>query len=213
MCSFFSINTRTGQAAALVVVLMASPAVAQDWRTSGEDPCSCTDSMPFIIGARPPVDTPDGIAARIVESADPSCRTSRAAVEALRTAERDSRATQALIAQLGSKACAIRASAAWSLTTHHSPLIAPALLRLLADPDRRVRQAGAYGLGVHGDSTAVRPLIALLSEPTKHVRQAAVDALGRIGDPSARPAIERLLGDPEPHVRDAAAEAIRRLSR
>lgn len=194
MCCFFSIKAIALTAA--LSATLATPTLAQDWRTSGEDPCACTDSMPFIIGARPPADTPAQIATLVRETADRSCRVARGAVEALRGAERDVRATQALLATLTSEACALRASAAWSLIKHRSPAIAPALVRALADPDRRVRQAAAY---------------ALLGDPSKHVRQSAADALGRIGDPSARESITRLLHDPEPHVRDAAAEALRRL--
>jgi HEAT repeat protein len=213
VCSFFSIMNRPATAVIAVVLLSATPAAAQDWRTSGEDPCACTDSMPFIIGARPPIDNAEQVADRVRESAEPSGRTARAAVESLRDASADARATRALVDRLSSGACAIRASAAWSLVHHHSPAIAPALLRVLDDRDRRVRQAAAYALGFHGDAQSVRPLVALLTEPTKHVRQAAVEALGRIGDRAARPAVEQLLSDPEPHVRAAAAEALRRLDR
>jgi HEAT repeat protein len=191
--------------------LLESAVLAQDWRTSGEDPCACTDSMPFIVGPRPPVDTPAQIAALVRDSANPSCRVARLAVEALRSAAHDAPATAALVAQMASGACALRASAAWSLIKHRSPAIAPALTRALADPDRRVRQAAAYGLGYHGDSSVVAPLTVLLGDASKHVRQSAAEALGRIGDASARSPLTRMLEDPEPHVRDAAAEALRRL--
>jgi HEAT repeat protein len=191
--------------------ILESAVFAQDWRTSGEDPCACTDSMPFIVGPRPPVDTPAQIAALVRDSAAPSCRVARLAVEALRNAAGDARATGALVNLLAADACALRASAAWSLIKHRSPAIAPALTRALADPDRRVRQAAAYGLGYHGDPSAVASLTALLGDASKHVRQSAAEALGRIGDASARAPLTRMLEDPEPHGRDAAAEALRRL--
>jgi HEAT repeat protein len=209
MCCFFSIRVLALTFACFA--LLESAVLAQDWRTSGEDPCACSDSMPFIVGPRPPVDTPAQIATLVRDSADPSCRVARLAVEALRNADRDARATGALVTLLTADACALRASAAWSLIKHRSPAIAPALTRVLADPDRRVRQAAAYGLGYHGDLSAVTPLTALLGDASKHVRQSAAEALGRIGDSSARAPLTRLLEDPEPHVRDAAVEALRRL--
>jgi hypothetical protein len=78
MCYFFSI--------AVVAALIAGPVThnVQDWRTSGDDPCACTDSMPFIIGPRPPVDTPERVVAMVRDSADPACRVARVATEALR---------------------------------------------------------------------------------------------------------------------------------
>jgi HEAT repeat protein len=203
MCWFFSI-------AGLLLVLIG-PASAQDWRTSGEDPCACTDSMPFIIGSRPPVDTPDQVAAMVRDSADPSCRVARLAVETLGRASHDGRATAALVTQLGSPACAIRASAAWSLARHRGPALAAALIPLMTDSDRRVRQAAAYSLGYHGDQAAAPGLIALLADASKHVRQSAAMSLGRLHAPAARPALQKLLSDPEPHVREAAEEALRQL--
>jgi HEAT repeat protein len=197
----------------LVMMLASGPSLSdmQDWRTSGEDPCACTDSMPFIIGPRPPVETAAQRDAVIRDSADPSCRVSRPAIEALRNAGQDPRATSALVARLESPSCALRASAAWSLITHRSPAIAPALLRLLDDSDRRVQQAAAYTLGYHGDASTVPHLIRLLTEANKHVKQAAAQSLGRLGDSSARPALEALLSDSELHVRQTAAEALKRL--
>jgi HEAT repeat protein len=209
MCCFFSIRVLALSLACSA--MLQFPVLAQDWRTSGEDPCACSDSMPFIIGARPPADTPAQIAALVRDSADPSCRVARLAVEALRNTVHDARATGALVTLMASDACALRASAAWSLIKHRSPAIAPALTRALADPDRRVRQAAAYGLGYHGDLSAIAPLTALLGDASKHVRQSAAEALGHIGDSSARAPLTRMLEDPEPHVRDAATEALRRL--
>jgi HEAT repeat protein len=205
MCSFFSITATT------LALALAAPAATQDWRTSGEDPCACTDSMPFIIGERPPVDTADQVAQQVRNSANPSCRVSRLAIEALRDAAADRRATTALIARLDSPACALRSSAAWSLIKHRSPDIAPALLRMFSDPDRRVRQAAAYAVGYQGDQAAVQPLIGLLTDSSKHVRQAAAGSLGRLGNPIAHASLTRLLSDPEPHVRDAAAAALKQL--
>ena len=68
--------------AALLVGWFASSSSAQDWRTSGEDPCGCTDSMPFIIGPRPSVTTPAQIAQVVSDSRSDSCRVARLAVEA-----------------------------------------------------------------------------------------------------------------------------------
>ena len=77
-CWFFSIT--------VIAALATTPAAPdpQDWRTSGDDPCACTDSMPYIIGPRPPVDTPAQIEAMVRDSRDPSCRVARVAVETLR---------------------------------------------------------------------------------------------------------------------------------
>ena len=208
MCSFFSIGAAS---LSLLVLLSVDAAAGQDWRTSGEDPCACTDSMPFIIGPRPPVGTAAEIAAMVRDSANPSCRTARVAIEALRNAPPDAAVTQALVARLSSPSCAVRASAAWSLIRHQGASIAPALLRALDDEDRRVRQAAAYALGRHGDDRAVQPLITLLAESNKHVKQSAAESLGRIGNPAAREPLTRLLDDPEPHVRDAAKKALARL--
>jgi hypothetical protein len=33
-----------------LVLVSLTPSSGQDWRTSSEDPCACTDSRPFIIG-------------------------------------------------------------------------------------------------------------------------------------------------------------------
>lgn len=196
---------------AVIAVLLAATANAQDWRTSGEDPCACTDSMPFIIGPRPPVTTPSEIAAMVRDSGSDACRVSRIAVETLRDAKNDASATKALLAALKSKACAIRASAAYSLIRHNDPAIPAAVADLLHDADRRVRQAAAYTLGRHPHPPALPTLVKLLDDPSKHVRQAAVESLGRAGDPSFRPAVVALLDDPEPHVRHAAKEALARL--
>ena len=111
-------RTRTAALAALMTV-MCTVASAQDWRTSNEDPCACRDSMPYIIGPRPAVGTPAEIAAMVRDSADPSCRVSRLAVETLRDAQ-DPTAPKALLTALTSPACAIRASAAYS-QTHGKP--------------------------------------------------------------------------------------------
>lgn len=127
----------------IMTVLFAATADAQDWRTSGEDPCACTDSMPFIIGPRPPVNTAAEIAAMVRESASQSCPASRLAVETLRDAPNAPLATRALLAALKSRACAIRASAAYSLVRHEHAAIPAAVAQLLNDPDRRVRQAAA----------------------------------------------------------------------
>ena len=108
----------TATASALLLTLwIASPAAAQDWRTSAEDPCACTDSMPFIIGPRPLVNTPNEIAAMVGNSRHLSCRVARLAVEALRDA-RDVTATTALLDALRSPACAIRASAVKCLSNY-----------------------------------------------------------------------------------------------
>lgn len=199
-------------AAVLFVLLIASSAPAQDWRTSGADPCACTDSMPFIIGPRPPATTPEEIAGMVRDSGSESCRTARLAVEVLRDAK-DLTATTALLDAVGSPTCAIRASAAYSLIRHQHQDIPAALARLLKDSDRRVRQAAAYALGRHPHRPAVPALVNLLSDASKHVRQAAVEALGRSGDATVRPHIMALLEDPEPHVRQAAKEALSRLPR
>ena len=70
--------------AIVLVGLSAVPSAAQDWRTSGEDPCLCSDSMPFIIGPRAPVTTAEEVAAVVADARSQSCRVARLAIESLR---------------------------------------------------------------------------------------------------------------------------------
>lgn len=62
---------------------------------------------------------------------------------------------------------------------------APALVKLLADPDRYVQEVAAKLLGEIRDPSAIHPLAKLLADKTWSVRQAAINALWRIGDPGA----------------------------
>ena len=199
----------------LPVLLATAEQSTHDWRTSGADPCACTDAMPYIIGPLPPADTEVRVVALVAESRSSSCRTSRLAVEALRAASSFPDATVALTNALTSPACAIRATAAWSLVKHPSSAqLSASLTRLLDDPDRRVQQAAAYALGMHGGTESIAPLIAKLDSPSKHVRQTAAQTLGTLRATGAESALARLLAsDPEAHVREAAEHALRRIRR
>jgi HEAT repeat protein len=169
--------------------------------------------MPFIIGPRAPVTTAAEVAAVVADARSQSCRVARLAIESLRNAPNHPPATRALLDGLASPACAIRASAAYSLVRHRDDAIGPAVTELLHDQDRRVRQAAAYALGSHPHAAANPILVRLLQDPSKHVRLAAVEALGRSGDRSVSEEIATLTSDPEPHVRQAVHEAMARLAR
>ncbi len=91
-------------------------------------------------------------------------------------------------------------------------VVAPELIKLLADPNWEKRIWAADHLGQLGPEAkvAVPVLTGLLKDGEPAVRQAAADALGRLGPAAAKaaPDLAALLRDPIWAVRSAAATAL-----
>ncbi len=121
------------------------------------------------------------------------------------------------LAQLQSTTPAERAAAAHALgmlVGSESPLVVPALVDALSDPEPAVRAAAAEGLGhMRAEGRWTAPSLAkLLVDPAVEVRLSAVDALGMLGREAADavPAVASSLEDADPRVRRRAAAALGR---
>ncbi len=87
---------------------------------------------------------------------------------------------------------------------------APALGKLLKDPDGDVRVAGAEALmKISPDADALGVLVDALRSPELLVRRRAAEALGGLRAKGALAALRAAAQDPEHEVRQAAAEAIK----
>ena len=91
------------------------------------------------------------------------------------------------------------------------PVMAPAMISGLQDPDPLVRRFSIYALERAGHQPSV-PLIApLLKDEDPWVRRTAAVALGKLGVQDAAPALVAALKDKEPYVRFDAFLALGRL--
>lgn len=102
---------------------------------------------------------------------------------------------------------AIRAFSALTLAQCNRPVVVPALIAALADPEKVVRGAVTRALAGLGPE-AVPALIAALGDPSWVVRYRAAEALGGIRDPRVSPALVALLEDEKDHVRYMAAKGL-----
>ena len=100
---------------------------------------------------------------------------------------------------------ATRAFAALTLAQCNRPVVVPALIAALTDPDKVVRAAAARALAGLGPE-AVSALIAVLGDTSWVVRYRAAEALGGIRDPRVPPVLVALLEDEKDHVRYMAAK-------
>lgn len=120
-------------------------------------------------------------------------------------------ATRDLIAELAFPDWRVRAASLEMLGEIGGALIAPAVMRMLDDPERDVRAKAAKCLGKLRCAEAVPALCSTLVDMHWVVRLHSARALGLIGDERAVPHLERRLADRNWQVRQAVSEAMGRL--
>ena len=87
-----------------------------------------------------------------------------------------------------------------------SPLAAPILIELLADPNERIRWSAADALGDTGNRAAVQALLPLLKDPHGIVRTAVAGSLYQLGDTSGQPILDELAASDNAQFRRTAAQ-------
>jgi HEAT repeat protein len=202
--------------AALLVLLLAAPAAAQDLSSAdyqtaftqltGADAAARATSAE-TLGRRASAHRAElvPVLRRLVRE-DPQWEVRASAGRALgRLAARD--AVPDLVRALRDPVVDVRVVAAAAIWRLPDPAAVPALIELLGDPDASARQWATLALGVIRDTRAVTPLSGLLHDPEGSVRVDVVRSLGRIRDQGALEPLEAFVRE-SGRVAEERAEAI-----
>jgi len=124
----------------------------------------------------------------------------------------DSRAIGPLADLLNDPSTEVKKSALDALSHYEDNVLpAPAIIRMLSDPDPDIRHNAAHLAGKLRDRSALRPLAKLVSDPNSDVRQAAIEAIGELKEPAAAEAILPGLSDTNADVRQQTLNTIEEL--